>query len=150
VIADGLELATQRDREPSPERRSPARAPDLRVLPGTPESVGVARKFALEMLGDSSSTQTVMLLVSELVTNAIVHSRSGEPGGTVTVTLCPTPGAVLIQVRDDGGPSRPRLSARPDGQAEHGYGLLLVDTLAESWATISSPGGQLTWCKVSR
>jgi anti-sigma regulatory factor (Ser/Thr protein kinase) len=131
-------------------RQYGAHRPEFLVLPGVPESVAAARELARELLGDSPAAATVMLLVSELVTNAIVHSRSGEPGGTVTVALCPTAGAVLIQVRDDGGASQPRLAATADGQAEHGYGLLLVDTLADNWATISSPDGRLTWCKVSR
>jgi hypothetical protein len=33
--------------------------------------------------------------------------------------------------------------------AEHGYGLLLVDALAERWGTISSPDGRVTWCRVA-
>ena len=70
--------------------RNPVRAPVLRVLPGTAESPGAARRLARQLLGDADpSAETVMLLVSELVTNAIVHSQSGSPGGTVTVALCP-------------------------------------------------------------
>jgi len=91
-----------------------------------------------------------MLLVSELVTNAIVHSRSGAPGGTITVTLCPVPAGVLVQVRDDGGPSEPRLGEVGSEGAEHGYGLLLVDMLADSWGTISGPDSRVTWCRVTR
>jgi anti-sigma regulatory factor (Ser/Thr protein kinase) len=132
-----------------PPRQNRARQPLLQVLPGKPESASQARQLARDLLGDSPATETVMLLVSELVSNAIQHSRSGEPGGTVTVALCPTPAAVLIQVRDDGGPSRPCVADSAGGEAERGYGLVLVDTLADSWATISSPDGRLTWCKVS-
>jgi anti-sigma regulatory factor (Ser/Thr protein kinase) len=91
-----------------------------------------------------------MLLVSELVTNAIVHSRSGAPGGTVTVALCPVSAGVLVQVRDDGGPSEPCLAKLGTNGAEHGYGLLLVDALADSWGTISGPDSRVTWCRVSR
>jgi anti-sigma regulatory factor (Ser/Thr protein kinase) len=144
VIADGPDVAT------ALSRHSPSRQPVLRVLPGTPEAPGLARQLARELLGDGLVAETVMLLVSELVTNAVLHSRSGDHGGTVTVTLCPTQSAILIQVRDDGGTSEPRISARPGGDAEHGYGLLLVDTLADSWATMASPGSRLTWCKVNR
>ena len=92
-----------------------------------------------------------MLLVSELVTNSVMHSRSGEPGGSVTVALCEGPAGVLIQVCDNGGTSEPRVSAMPlpGNGAEHGYGLLLVDALADRWGTISSPEGRVTWCRVS-
>jgi anti-sigma regulatory factor (Ser/Thr protein kinase) len=130
--------------------RSPVRAPLLRVLPGRPESVSTAREMAREVLGDAHpATETAMLLVSELVTNSVMHSRSGDPGGSVTVALCDGPAGILIQVCDGGGSSEPRLSASPDKDAEHGYGLLLVDVLADRWGTISSPDGRVTWCRVS-
>jgi anti-sigma regulatory factor (Ser/Thr protein kinase) len=126
------------------------RAPLLRVLPGKPEAVGAARQIARELLGDEHpATQTAMLLLSELVTNAVLHSKSGEPGGSVTVALCSVPAGILIQVRDDGGPSEPRVSAISADGAEHGYGLLLVDALAERWGTIPSPDGRVTWCRVA-
>jgi len=122
----------------------------LVVLPGTPQSVGAAREIARQLLGDEHpATQTAMLLVSELVTNSVMHSRSGDPDGRVTVALCSGPAGILIQVSDDGGPSEPRVSAIAAGGAEHGYGLLLVDALAERWGTISSPEGRITWCRVS-
>jgi anti-sigma regulatory factor (Ser/Thr protein kinase) len=133
--------------------RSPVRAPLLRVLPGRPESVSAAREIARQVLGDANpATETAMLLVSELVTNSVMHSKSGEPGGSVTIALCEGPAGVLIQVCDDGGPSEPRVSAiaaGDAGDAEHGYGLLLVDVLADRWGTISSPEGRVTWCRVS-
>jgi anti-sigma regulatory factor (Ser/Thr protein kinase) len=123
----------------------------LRVLPGTADSASAARLMARQLLGDRDpAVETVMLLVSELVTNAIVHSRSGAPGGTVTVALCPVSGGVLVQVRDDGGPSEPCLAMLGTDGAEHGYGLLLVDALADSWGTISGPDSRVTWCRVSR
>jgi anti-sigma regulatory factor (Ser/Thr protein kinase) len=126
------------------------RAPMLRVLPGTPQSVSAARQIARQLLGDEHpATETAMLLVSELVTNSVMHSRSGEPGGSVTVALCSGPAGILIQVCDDGGSSEPRVSAIAGDGAEHGYGLLLVDVLAERWGTISSPEGRVTWCRVS-
>jgi serine/threonine-protein kinase RsbW len=128
-----------------------AREPLLRVLPGTAESASAARLMALQLLGDSDpAAETVMLLVSELVTNAIVHSQSGAPGGTVTVALCPVSAGVLVQVRDDGGPSEPRLAEIATGAAEHGFGLRLVDALADSWGTISGPDSRVTWCRVAR
>src|SRR5258708_34617977 len=91
---------------PAPDAfRSPAREPLLRVLPGTAESASAARLMARQLLGDGDpAAETVMLLVSELVTNAIVHSQSGAPGGTVTVALWPVSAGGWGQVREDGGP----------------------------------------------
>lgn len=130
----------------------PVQAPLLSVLPGTPESVRAARRMACQVLGDGHPAEdTVQLVVSELVTNAIVHSKSGAPGGTVTVALCPGQGGLLVQVRDDGGPSEPRLTSVADDQedgAEQGYGLLLVEALADRWGSIRSPDGRITWCRI--
>ena len=149
-------------------QRTPARAPVLRVLPGTPAAAGTARRLTQEVLGDGHpATETAMLLVSELVTNSITHSRSRLPGGTVTVALCAGPAGVFIQVRDDGGSAAPRLphangachdgvnpdSTRPDcthrDAADHGYGLVLVAALADTWGTIATAEGRVTWCRVS-
>jgi anti-sigma regulatory factor (Ser/Thr protein kinase) len=122
----------------------------LAVLPGTPQSVSAARQIARELLGDDHpATETTVLLISELVTNAVLHSRSGEPGGRVTVVLCAGPAGILIQVSDDGGPSEPRISAVSADGEEHGYGLLLVDALADRWGSICSPEGRVTWCRIS-
>jgi len=122
----------------------------LAVLPGTPESVSAARQIARELLGDDHpAMDTTMLLISELVTNAVQHSRSGEPGGRVAVVLCSGPAGILIQVSDDGGPSEPRVSAMSADDPEHGYGLLLVDALADRWGSICSPEGRVTWCRIS-
>ena len=138
--------------EPARPATRPVQAPLLRVLPGTPESAGAARSMTRQLLGEGHpAAETVQLVVSELVTNAIVHSNSGAPGGTVTVALCPGRSGILVQVRDDGGPSEPCLcgvAAEEGAGAEHGYGLLLVDALAETWGTISSPDGRITWCRI--
>ena len=135
---------------PDVPRRRPVRMPVLRVLPGTPESASLARALAREVLGDSHPVlETVLLVVSELVTNAIIHSLSGAAGGTVLLALCPGPAGILIQVRDNGGPWRPLELVKPGIAAEHGYGLVLVDALADSWGTLPSTQGRVTWCRIS-
>jgi len=129
--------------------------PVMRVLPGVPESATAARRLTRQLLGDDHPVaDTAMLLVSELVTNSVMHSRSRRPGGTVTVALCSGPTSVLIQVRDDGGPFGPQMPAerRADeglSGAEHGYGLLLVDALAETWGTSATTDGRVTWCRLA-
>jgi anti-sigma regulatory factor (Ser/Thr protein kinase) len=126
------------------------RAPVLAVLPGTAQSVSAAREVARELLGDEHpAIETTLLLVSELVTNSVLHSRSGLPDGRVALVLCTGPAGILIQVSDDGGPSEPRVSAESADASEHGYGLLLVDALADRWGSICSPQGRVTWCRVS-
>ncbi len=161
--------ADQAGRKPTRASDLPARvarpAPVMRVLPATPESAADARRLTLWLLGDRHpAVDTAMLLISELVTNSVVHSQSGRPGGTVTVAICPGPTSVLIQVRDDGGPSGPRLltsqtagmaaragtvSCPAAAGAEHGYGLLLVDALADTWGTLTTSDGRVTWCRLA-
>lgn len=140
-----------------PHRLGTVAAPVIRVLPGVPESAAAARQVARQLLGDTHpAADTAMLLASELVTNAVMHSKSGRPGGTVTVAVCVGSTSVLIQVRDDGGPLEPRLPRGRDSlsidasaSAEHGYGLLLVDALAETWGTISTEVSRVTWCRLA-
>jgi Histidine kinase-like ATPase domain len=165
-----------------PQRVAIAAPPVIRVLPGVPESAATARQLVRHMLGENHpAADTAMLLVSELVTNSVMHSRSGRPGGSVTVAVCAGATSVLIQVRDDGGPSEPRMLASEVGfrgstsagvdwtaadwtgadwtgghgrctapaGGEHGYGLLLVDALAETWGTIAADEGRVTWCRLA-
>jgi anti-sigma regulatory factor (Ser/Thr protein kinase) len=142
-----------------PYRLAAAAQPVMLVLPGVPESAAAAREVTRRLLGDGHpAADTAMLLISELVTNSVTHSRSGQPGGSVTIAVCTGSASVLIQVRDDGGPSEPRM---PAGQTsvggsdaaaaagEHGYGLLLVDALAETWGTIAVKDGRVTWCRLA-
>jgi len=138
----------------SPElpRRAPGRTVMLRVLPGTADSAAAARRLTRDLLGPGHpALDTAMLVVSELVTNSVTHSRSGLPGGAVTVAVSTGSAGVLIQVRDDGGRTEPRVvEPLPTGVegAEHGYGLLLVAALATTWGTSTTREGRLTWCRV--
>lgn len=135
-----------------PLRIRPSRKLAFRVLPGTAESVAAARRLAAELLGDGHpAIDTALLLMSELVTNSVKHSRSRLPGGTLTVVVCTASDGILIQVRDDGGPAKPRLLAPARASAvpaEHGYGLLLVSALAHTWGTMTTSAGRVTWCRV--
>ena len=91
--------------------------------------------------------------MSDLVTNALVHSRSGLPGGTVTVCFEALPGcgALRIGVRDDG--ARVAVAAGPaaglPGVAESGYGLGIVAAVAADWGvTANADGRSVTWCVI--
>jgi anti-sigma regulatory factor (Ser/Thr protein kinase) len=85
------------------------------------------------------------LLASELVTNAIVHSRSGLPGGVLTVRAEVHPDDFAwLEVEDQGGPWIER-----ESDEEHGRGLALVAALAgEGNWTIdagNAPGTRVVW-----
>ncbi|MEK2488572.1 ATP-binding protein [Kitasatospora purpeofusca] len=107
--------------------------PWIARFPGVPESAGAARSLVREALGGHPRVADAELIVSELVTNSVLHSRSGRPGGSVWVEIRRSSGTVLIDVADEGGQGGvPGLRA-PDEAADFGRGLTLVDALADSW-----------------
>jgi anti-sigma regulatory factor (Ser/Thr protein kinase) len=87
---------------------------------------------------------TLELLVSELVTNAVLHSPHS---GTVTLELRRADRALRIAVTD-AGPVLPRPRTPVSAAEEHGRGLFLVETLAEAWGSRVVPGGKEVWCDV--
>lgn len=123
------------------------------TMPGLPEYVRQARALARAAAATPYQAEAAALCVSELVTNAIVHTRSGLPGGTVTVTIEPgqEPGELRISVGDDGSRTGPWLCP-PDTDGpvtpEHGYGLAVVDAIAAVWGRSAGPGGPVTWCEI--
>jgi anti-sigma regulatory factor (Ser/Thr protein kinase) len=62
-----------------------------------------ARQLICHVLGEHHpAVDDALLIASELVTNAVVHTRSGEPDGSLTVSVGTSlhPPAVGISVRD--------------------------------------------------
>ena len=84
---------------------------------GVPSAVGQARRDMAQVLDGCPATETLILLLSEVTTNAVRHSRSGAPGGHFTVTVDVRRGEyVKVTVADDGGPWVGRV---PDGDIEY-------------------------------
>ena len=108
-------------------------AGDRVIVAGRPERVAVVRAFAAALLSaQHPQADTVMLLVSEMVTNSIRHSKSGRPGQTVTVTFTRADGLLRVAVTDRGAASGPVQRGGAAG-AEGGRGLILVQALAARW-----------------
>ena len=115
------------------------------TLAGRAERARVARVFTGEVLGPAHPCRDVaILLVSELFSNSLRYSRSGAPGGTVTVTVTAGGGLVLVEVANRSGPGVPQLRL-DDGDTEGGRGLRLVAGLAERWGWRRSSGRTVTW-----
>lgn len=108
------------------------------TFPGVPGSAGDARRWTAGILAAAGygDVDTAVLLVSELVTNSVQHSRSGRDGGEVRVSVTVIAGAyVELGVRDDGpaGDIVPVVpGARQPADAESGRGLWLAGQLAGS------------------
>jgi serine/threonine-protein kinase RsbW len=84
----------------------------------------------------------VILCLSELAANAVLHSNSRRPGGTFTVRIQSCHGAsVRIEVDDDG----PWLAPAPDPGS--GRGLDIIRALAADWAVTPSPAGRTAWAR---
>ena len=79
------------------------------VLPGRPEAAAGAREFAAKALAGYPAADDAVAALNELVINAVQHSRSGLPGGTLEVRLTVTAASVLAEVVDEGplGPPPP-------------------------------------------
>lgn len=110
--------------------------------------VGMARRVTaarLRYCGLETLVDDATLIVSELVTNAIQHSR----GTQVTFTMTVHDGFLHLAVHDE-TPGRP-IVHDADDDAEHGRGLFLVDCLAAArggtWGT--SNEGATTWCRLA-
>ena len=107
------------------------------VLPGRPEAVAGAREFAAKALAGFPAAGDAVTALNELVTNAVQHSRSGLPGGSLEVRLTITDASVLAEVVDE-GPLGPPVAVSRDPFAERGRGLVLVDGLTKAWGSSRS------------
>ena len=121
----------------------------LTVPGGRHDQAHAARLFTTAALSaHHPCAATAALLVSELVTNSMLHSDSRLPGGTITITVTGSPGSARVEVRDAGGASVPAVTDTSDALAEGGRGLRLVSDLAARWGYRREPDGLLTWFEV--
>jgi anti-sigma regulatory factor (Ser/Thr protein kinase) len=115
------------------------------TVAGRPERVAVSRAFAMAVLGRRPPAgETVVLLVSELVTNSVRHSASELPGRTVTVTVLSSGEVTRVQVTDMSGTIVSALRPGVSGM-EGGRGLHLVDALAARWGFEQDGDRTTTW-----
>jgi anti-sigma regulatory factor (Ser/Thr protein kinase) len=119
-------------------------------LAAHPGAVAQARRVTRTQLTGwalcEDTCDTAALVVSELVTNAIVHTASAQ----IVCELQDGDDLVRIAVRDEGcAPGEPHPSPqRPE--EEHGRGLLLIESLCRSWGAQPVGMGLLVWADVPR
>ncbi|MFH8799695.1 ATP-binding protein [Streptomyces sp. NPDC017936] len=104
------------------------------TLHPAPESVPQARRWFRKLIvpyHPRCSVDDCTLMISELVTNAILHGRSDEEW-VVRVEWFREGTSLRVEVHNPGFPASVRLR-RPDADEAHGRGLLLVDSIATSW-----------------
>lgn len=106
----------------------------------------MARKYVdgeLEALGFSLAAGIAELLVSELVTNAILHAHT-----VIEVTVRQAGDIVRVGVAD----SSPRTLRKRQHSVDSGTGrgLWLVDRLATRWGVEPTPAGKVVWFELPR
>ncbi|MET9835123.1 ATP-binding protein [Streptomyces sp. NPDC006385] len=120
---------------------------ELAAHPGSPARARHLTRARLNGWSVCEDTcDTAALVVSELVTNAIVHTASEH----IVCELHDGAELVRIAVRDEGcAPGEPHpLSARPE--EEHGRGLLLVEALCHAWGAHEQDAGLVVWADLPR
>jgi anti-sigma regulatory factor (Ser/Thr protein kinase) len=104
------------------------------------------------LAGAASDVDEALLLTWELISNAVQHSRSGEPGGTIDVMVTPLGDRIRVEVRDAGpvDGKTPELRAWHD---ETGRGLQMVAGYALDWGWVLlglGLAGTVVWFEVPR
>ncbi|MGW2489297.1 SpoIIE family protein phosphatase [Streptomyces sp. NPDC001606] len=137
------------------QRESAAHAPEVRgraTLPGSPLAPGTARALVRAALAEVPGLaprllDDAMAVVSELVTNAVVHAGTDVE---VDWRLEDT-GAFVVEVHDRHPSRAPRdntAGAPPYEAPEYGRGLRLVGTLADSWGVTYRTGAKTVWARL--
>ncbi|MGW0731292.1 ATP-binding protein [Streptomyces sp. NPDC002851] len=111
--------------------------------------VPAARAFVQDALSEwdfSSAARCadVLLCVSELATNALLH---GVPPGRGFLVRLAYDGDVLRVEVHDSGDGVPRIPELQEDEREGGHGLLLVSALADKWGVGARAPGKTAWCE---
>jgi anti-sigma regulatory factor (Ser/Thr protein kinase) len=101
------------------------------------EARRAVRQWLDHLVVDAARADDLVLVVSELVTNAVVHARS--PAQLIATA---DDGRVRVEVHDhDPSPPRPRTTATDVG----GFGLPIVEQLTDGWGWTTTPSGKYVW-----
>jgi serine/threonine-protein kinase RsbW len=116
------------------------------VFVGSPDQVRQVRDFVGRVVAGCPVAGDVVLLASEVATNAIEHTASGA-GGSFTVAVCRSACRVRVEILDDGSVKTP-VAHRPGRPGERGCGLFLVSEFAARWGYSGGQHGRVVWFEV--
>ncbi|WP_332310617.1 ATP-binding protein [Microbispora sp. ATCC PTA-5024] len=121
------------------------------MLPYAPSSVAVARqRLSAELAAAglvSSSVDDVVLVLSELLSNALRHAHP-LPSGQLKVAWMCSDSQIEVAVSDGGAHTEPR-AGRPTLSSLGGRGLGIVEYLAERWGVRHDEEATTVWAVVA-
>ncbi|HEY8983775.1 MAG TPA: ATP-binding protein [Streptomyces sp.] len=145
-------MIERRQNHNTPTCYAPSSAlPPVLVLEGKPESASQAREFARRSVRDhvpdasEDHIDTVVLVVSELVTNSIRYGT--RLGGLMHLTLDADGTRTRVEVLDSAS-EQPAPRPESEQDIEHGRGLIILDALCPDWGVIKKPTGKCVWAEV--
>ena len=112
-------------------------------LPRTPVAAAVARRYLDAHAGHlgEAALEDARLIVSELVTNAVLHGR-----GRIRLSARVVGSCLRLEVVDEGAGESPTIREPGDG-GPGGWGLRIVDTLAQRWGAFD--GSTHVWAEIA-
>ncbi|MGH3321646.1 MAG: ATP-binding protein [Streptosporangiaceae bacterium] len=123
------------------------------TFPGTADQAAAARKLVASAVApEHPCHDDMVLLTSELATNAIRHTGSGREAsdgeiGSFMVAVTHSDAWARVEVADAGSETVP-FPQRPPVDATRGRGLLVVDALATRWGVTRDIAGTQVWFEV--
>jgi anti-sigma regulatory factor (Ser/Thr protein kinase) len=119
------------------------------ALPQSREAPSLARAaiagFSEDREMDAATLATLTLLVSEVVTNAVIHPELESPGD-IQLSARIAGGMIRVEVTDEGSGFVPK--PRDPAQSDRGYGLYLLEQQAASWG-IEQQTGNTVWFELA-
>ncbi|SDH76794.1 Anti-sigma regulatory factor (Ser/Thr protein kinase) [Sinosporangium album] len=121
-------------------------------IPCSNQAPCLARREMSRWIGSSNPAwETIGLVVSELVSNAVRHADCAEPGDLIQVALCQKDEFYRVEVTDSGSLFSTPHKRPPTDESEHGRGLQIVHALSEGrWGSYSCGQGlgRTVWCEL--
>lgn len=130
-----------------PAPAAPARGSLLwrMTFPGRTDQAALVRRGIGKILGAHPDLDQIALVASELSANAVLHTRSGRPGGTFSVEVTETSGAgLMVAVIDEGAATGPR-HVTPSETDDHFRGLQMVRALSDRFGVDGGAEGRTVW-----
>jgi len=115
------------------------------TYPGRPDQVKRVRHEITRYLAGHPATDDLVLIVSELAANAVLHSASKDDFFTVAVELHET--YIHVECEDAGGPwhAGPRDDGRP-----HGFDVVEAIAGSRNWGVDGDARGRVAWARLGR